>query len=149
MYLFERKILGFCFFHHPSYIQCRKKYSIATKTPNPFLWPSDCKMLTVFSASRGHVHWRGCKSLERTTRRGSTTASRRIWVSDKIRNVSWLFPLCFYDLWRRVSLWSKPCSNICLYVCLYRKRLNELAQGLGPYSPDLESPQNCTDGKLV
>ncbi|XP_020616659.1 uncharacterized protein LOC110054652 [Orbicella faveolata] len=27
----------------------------------------------------------------------------------------------------------------------YEKRLNELAQGLGPYSPDLESPQNYTD----
>ena len=32
---------------------------------------------------------------------------------------------------------------------LCRKRLNELAQGLGPHQPDLESSQGFIDGKNV
>lgn len=130
MYIFERKISAGLFLFSTNLGTCTSSIHL-----------SDCKMLTAFSASRAHVHRRGCKSLERTTQRGNTVTARRIWVSDRIRNVSWVFHID--DFWRKVSLRTKSCSNIYLSVCLYRKRLNELAQGLGPYSPDY------IDGKLV
>ena len=91
MYIFERKISAALFFFPPILVHALHPFHL-----------SDCKMLTAFSASRAHVHRRGCKSLERTTHRGNTVTARRIWVSDRIRNVSWVFHID--DFWRKVSL---------------------------------------------